>query len=203
MKRSEAFFSIIQIPLDWAAIILAALTAYSVRFSGFALTIRPATSVVPFEQYINAAMLIGLAWLFIFAAYGLYSIGRPRRLLDEVGRAIGACTFGIMLAVLIIFFNREFFASRFIVLAAWGLAIFFVIFGRVILRAARRLLLRFGVGVHRVVIVGSGKNADILTREFAVHPSLGFRVEKVFSDFFDETRDEILKMRAEDKVDEI
>ena len=203
MKRSEAFFSIIQIPIDYLAIIAAAFAAYFIRFAGLALTIRPAVSVVPFYDYAAAAVGIGAAWIFIFAAYGLYSIGRPRRFLDELGRIIGACTLGIMLAILVIFFRREFFASRFIILAAWGLAITFVFFFRMVLRMIRRLLLHAGIGTHRIAIIGTGKNADVLIREFAVRHALGFRVEETFDEFNEETEKELRRLRQADKIDEI
>ena len=203
MKRSEAFFSIIQIPLDYLAIIAAALAAYFVRFSGYALTIRPATAAVAFNTFVQVSLILAAAWILIFSAYGLYAIGRPRKLTDELGRIIGACTFGVMLAILAIFFRREFFASRFIVLAAWGFSVLFVFFARLFLRACRRLLLRSGVGIHRLVLVGAGKNAETLLREFAAHPALGFRVEKVFADFNADVKKEIFDLRIADKIDEI
>lgn len=203
MKRSEAIFSIIQIPIDYFVIIAAALAAYYIRFTGYAISLRPATTTVPFDQYIRVAGVLAGIWIFIFAVYGLYAIGRPRRFLDELGRIISACTVGIMFAIFIIFFYREFFASRFIILAAWGLAIVFIFFVRMVIRLIRKFLVKAGIGVHRLVILGEGKNAETLIREFAVHQSLGFRVEKVFSDFDEETKNEISRLKKADKIDEI
>ena len=203
MKRSEAIFSIIQIPIDYFVIIAAALAAYSIRFTGYVISIRPATTTVPFDQYMRVTTVLAGIWIFIFAVYGLYAIGRPRRFLDELGRIMSACTSGIMLAILIIFFYREFFASRFIILAAWGLAVLFVFLARMIIRLIRRFLVKAGIGVHRLVILGHGKNAETLIREFAIHQSLGFRVEKIFPDFDEETKDEIIRLKNDDKIDEI
>jgi exopolysaccharide biosynthesis polyprenyl glycosylphosphotransferase len=69
------------------------------------------------------------------------------------------------------------------VLAAWILAIIYVIFARILIRWFQRYLFKYGVGVHRVVLVGDSKTADNLMREFSKNKRLGFEVVKRLRDF--------------------
>lgn len=94
-----------------------------------------------------------------------------------------ACSTGISAVVIFIFLNRELFASRFIVLAAWVLAVLFVSFGRLVARSIQRKRLQQGKGVHHVVIVGSNAIAQQLADEFASRPGLGFVVLERFMNF--------------------
>jgi len=105
--------------------------------------------------------------------------------------------------IILIFFKRELFSSRFIILAAWVLAIIFVSFGRLAVRFIQRALFRRGVGVHRVVIIGEDKAADILVNEFSKNQNLGLKVIKRYKRFNDEVAKEIEEMHQSVGVDEI
>ncbi|NCQ16655.1 hypothetical protein GW814_03355, partial [Candidatus Falkowbacteria bacterium] len=176
MKRAELFFSFLLVPLDFLAIILAGISAYYLRFTTLATEIRPVIFSLPFGQYFNILSLIALAWLVIFVLAGLYNIKGSRRLTEEVYRVILACSTGLVLIVVLIFIFRELFSSRFIVLAGWLLAIVYISFARVIVRLIQRLLLSYGVGVHKLVLVGNSSTTDILIHEFSTRKDLGFAI---------------------------
>ena len=203
MKRSELFFSFLLVPLDFSMILLAGISAYYLRFTQIATEIRPVIFSLPFGEYFKILLLIALAWLIIFALAGLYRIKGPRRLTEEIYRVILACSTGLVLIVVAIFFFRELFSSRFIVLAGWLLAIIYISLGRVIIRLIQRVLLSYGWGVHKIVLVGSSNTSDILIHEFSTRKNLGFRVVKRLKNFNLEAEAELTEYLKTDRVDEI
>ena len=52
MKKSELFFSFLLVPLDFLMIVLAAISAYNIRFSQFTTDIRPIIFDLNFHYYI-------------------------------------------------------------------------------------------------------------------------------------------------------
>ncbi|MCG2697664.1 hypothetical protein L6307_01025, partial [Candidatus Parcubacteria bacterium] len=152
MKRSELFFSFLLVPLDFAMITLAGVSAYYIRYAQFFQELRPVIFNLQFGGYIKIVLLIAALWLIIFAFSGLYNIKGSRRLAQEIFRVILACSTGLMLIVILIFVRRELFDSRFIVLAGWILSIIYISFSRSLIRLIQRALFKYGIGVHQVVL---------------------------------------------------
>jgi exopolysaccharide biosynthesis polyprenyl glycosylphosphotransferase len=203
MKRSELFFSFLLLPLDYLAIVAAGITAYYLRYSDFFKNLRPVIFNLKFEQYLNIVLLLAVFWLIIFALAGLYTIQSPRKLVKEVYRVILACSTGLMLIVILIFVRRELFDSRFIVLAAWILAIIYVSAARVLIRGIQRILLKHGIGVKKVVIVGASKTSDMLVGNFSGNRGYGLEVVKRARDFELNTAQELEEFIKHNSVDEI
>ncbi|PIY78681.1 MAG: hypothetical protein COY82_01190, partial [Parcubacteria group bacterium CG_4_10_14_0_8_um_filter_35_7] len=214
-KKSELFFSAILVPLDFLMIVLAGLAAYFLRFQSLLVEIRPIIYEIPFKEYLGIVLILAGIWLVIFALSGLYAIG-SRRFIDEVSQIFLACSAGVMLIIIIIFLRRELFSSRFIILAgrelfssrfiilaAWILSIIFVLLGRLIIRAIQYYLLKKGVGVHRVVIIGQDKTARQIVSEFYKKPILGFRPVAQFRSFDEKTKKELVELIKNGRVDEI
>lgn len=203
MKKSELFFSFLLVPLDFAMIVLAGVSAYYIRFAEFTTDIRPVIFNLPFSYYLNIVFLIAFLWLIIFAFSGLYSIKSARKLVKELYKVILACSTGLMLIVILIFVRRELFDSRFIVLAGWILSIFYIIFARVFVRWIQRMLFYYGIGVHKIVLVGNSKTTDNLIKEFSNNKNSGYEVVKRIRDFSMETANELLEFLKLKKIDEI
>ncbi|MFH1233602.1 MAG: sugar transferase [Patescibacteria group bacterium] len=203
MKRSELYFSFLLLPLDFFMIILAAISAYYLRFTAIATEIRPIIFNLPFAEYLQIVLLISAFWIIIFALAGLYGIRNAKSLAKEIYYVILACSTGLVLIVILIFFSRELFSSRFIVLAGWLLAIIYISLARIIIRFIQRKLFKFGIGVHKVVIVGNSKITDILIHEFSSHSNSGYEVVKHFSDFSLESEQELAEFLKTKEVDEI
>ncbi|HPT08349.1 MAG TPA: hypothetical protein PLE28_01485, partial [bacterium] len=115
MKKTELFFSLILVPFDYILLVLAGISAYFIRFSNFTISIRPIIFNLPFPEYLRAVFFIAFFWIIIFAFSSLYRI-RKRHLSQEIYRVFLACSAGFVLVVALIFFKRELFDSRFIVL---------------------------------------------------------------------------------------
>ncbi|MBI4779032.1 sugar transferase [Candidatus Falkowbacteria bacterium] len=203
MKQSELFFSFLLVPLDFLMIILAGTSAYYLRFASLATEIRPVIFSLPFGGYFQIVLLIALAWLVIFAFTGLYNIKGSRRLTAEIYRVILACSTGLMLIVIMIFVFRELFSSRFIVLAGWLLAIIYISFARIVIRSVQRTLLKHGIGVHKIVLVGNSNTTDVLMHEFSSQKRSGYEIIKRLKNFSLEAGEDLAEFIKTNKVDEI
>ncbi len=184
-------------------IVLAGLSAYYLRYSDYFQKIRPVIFDLNFGTYFKMLCLVAFFWIIIFALSGLYNIKSARKYVKEIYRIVLGASTGFMLIVVIIFLRRELFDSRFIVLAGWLLAIIYISIARGLIRWLQRFLFRYGYGVHRVVIVGSGKTADAFVSEFSKDKSFGFEVVKRLRDFSIETSKEFEKFLEIKEVDEI
>ncbi|MDA1169208.1 MAG: sugar transferase [bacterium] len=178
MKRSELFFGALLVPIDFMALVFAAACAYFLRLSTVAQDVRPALFEVdlPFAEYMQTASVVSLVILFVFSLHGLYAMRVTRRALDEVTQIFSGISIGIMIIILFIFLRAELFQSRFIVITAYILAFLFVSFGRMLVRQLQHVLLRRGMGVHRVVLAGNGPFAIELDSIFSRRLELGYQV---------------------------
>ncbi len=203
MKKSELFFSVLLIPIDFLMIAAAGLSAYFLRFSELTTEIRPVIFNLPFLEYVQVLMIIALVWLVIFSFAGLYNLRDLGSLKTELKRVVLGCSLGLVAVVIFIFFYRELFSSRFIVLSGWIIAVFYVSIGRIAITWLRRFFYRYGVGIHKVVIVGAGQTADRLVKEFATRRSLGFSIVKRFDNFGLEEAKEFEEYLESKEADEI
>lgn len=203
MKKPDLFFSSILVPLDYIMIVLAAISAYQLRFSDTTRDIRPIIFELPFENYFYLVLVIAATWILVFTFSGLYSFRRPANVAKELARVILACSTGLALIAIFIFFRRELFDSRFIVIATWLFAIIYISLGRLFVRWLKRYLLRFGLGVRHLVLVGSSKTTEKLIAEFAAKPNLGYQVVRRLRDFSLDSVAELTELMKLKRVDEI
>lgn len=176
MKRSELAFNIALIPLDYCMLCAAALAAYFLRFGSFVSQIRAPQYELPLKEYIVLSLIVAVAWILIFALSGLYSIRGTRSITQELKSIFLACSTAVLVIILVIFFRRELFSSRFIVISAWILSILFVTFGRLfVLKMQRSFFLR-GIGVHKVIIIGEGRSAREIQKEIERNSLFGYKI---------------------------
>jgi len=117
----------------------------------------------------------------IFALAGLYEIRRANRLWEDFVRIVIATSAGLIGIIIYIFVQREFFDSRFLILAAWILAIFFVSWGRLVLRGIQSYLIsRYQLGSHNVLVVGGDGISEEIIQEIENHPATGYHLIKYF-----------------------
>lgn len=203
MKRSELTFSFLLLPLDFTMIVLAGVSAYYIRFAKIVTDIRPVVFDLPFKPYLETLLLVALLWLLIFAFAGLYNIRSARKIINEFYRVILACSTGFMAVVIIIFLRRELFDSRFIVLVAWVISIFYIIFARILVRTLQRYLYKFDIGIHRVVLIGASESLDILKKEFLLQKKSGYKIVKELSGFSHNDKNAMIDFIKNNDVDEI
>ena len=88
MKRSELTMTILQVPVDFLLLLLSGISAYALRFSEWAIALKPVAFAITLPQYINLIFPIALVWVVIFALAGLYSTDPNRKLLPDLQKLI-------------------------------------------------------------------------------------------------------------------
>ncbi len=175
-KYSELIFSVLLVPLDALMLVLAGVSAYHLRFSELIQGVRPVFYNLAPQTFLLFTMSIIPLWLLIFALAGLYSQRSTRRLFAELSRVFVACSLGILLLIVIFFFQREFFSSRFIVIALWFLAVSYTSVARGLVRSLQHALLRLGIGSLRTLVIGNDETTTTILATLRGAPRLGFNV---------------------------
>lgn len=177
MKKIEFIVSLLLVPVDALMLVGAGLFVYRLRFNNaWIVGLRPVLSTITPDAYLRGLFLVAVAGVIVFAAAGLYMISSARKLREEALRIAYSCAMLLLLVILTLFFLRQIFLSRFLLLGFLLFSTLFVLLGRVIVRMIQRFLLGKGIGAHNVVIVGAGETAAALLRDFSEHPEYGFRV---------------------------
>lgn len=177
MKKSELFFSALQVPVDFIMIVLAAISAFSIRNLPQILILKPKLYNFPFEDYLKIVLLTAPLFILIYALEGLYSIKVTKKFWKEAMKVFSANSIGLLIIIVAIFLKREWFSSRFIILAAWGIGTFYVIFARYWLQFFQKhLLISRGIGVHRVLLIGRNGKLDAIRRLIQKNKKLGYQV---------------------------
>jgi len=203
MKKIESFFAVFSVPLDFALLILAGLSAYYLRFSNWSISVRPVIFSLPFNSYLNSLFVIAAFWVAILFMVGLYNIRNINQLAQELRKIFFACSTGLALVAVLIFFKRELFDSRFIVLAGWFFAIIYLSLSHILLRRLQKHLYRYGLGVHKIILVGNSQTTENFIAEFSKNHKSGFEVIKRIRDFSLETAQELSEFVKEHEIDEI
>ncbi len=179
MKRSNIIFTVWLVPMDYLMLVLAGLAAYFIRISSLVSQWRPVLFDIelPFSSYFVLLLIVAAFWLVVFALSGLYEMGKSGGLVEEFFKITIASSAGLMAVIVYIFISGKLFNSRFIILAAWVLAIVFVFFGRLALRFIRRYLVgNRDYGIERVLVIGNDKVTRELVEEIKNFPGIGMRV---------------------------
>ena len=172
-KRSELFFSLIMVPLDFLALVAAFVAAYIIRVK---LTGRPVAHPIAAIDFLHILLVVLPVWILIFALAGLYNQSNRRGRLDEIGKVFVAVSGGVMFMILLDFFQREsLFPSKAVPIYAYGLGLIFVLTSRTLVRAVQRGLFKFGVGVRQVLLIGSGALAQRIAADLSNRRS-GFQL---------------------------
>lgn len=204
MKRSELFFSVIRVPVDYGMIVLAAITAFTIRDlpeTRMFFELGRIGRTFSFEEYFLLALFVAPFFLLIYAFEGLYDIRATRRFWQEAYKVFSATTIALIVLIIAVFLKREWFSSRFIILLAWSLSVVFVIAGRLLIHSIQRwLLVSRGTGVHRVLLIGRNGALDRLKRLFSEKPWLGYQLSASLGTV---SIREIKEIRRQYGVDEI
>ena len=203
MKKSELTFSFLLVPLDFLMITLAAVSAYQLRFAEFTAGIRPVIFNLPFEYYLKIVIFVAVFWLIIFALAGLYHVSVATRITSEMYRVILACSTGLVAVIIFMFFRRELFSSRFIILAAWGLAIIYVVCARIMMRWLQRRLYAQGIGVHKIIVIGNTPTTERVITLISSSHKLGYEIFRRFKVLDAPALKELRELAERKKIDEI
>ncbi|OGE84207.1 MAG: hypothetical protein A2846_02510 [Candidatus Doudnabacteria bacterium RIFCSPHIGHO2_01_FULL_49_9] len=198
MKKSELLFNVISVPVDFLMIFAAASLSYFLRYRVETL---PVLFDLTYFEYIQLALVAIPFLLLLFALNGLYTQKSTHGVWREAMRIAGSVSAGLMIVVVLFFFNRNLFPSRLIVLMVWAFAILFATFGRVILLIIQRELLSRGTGRHRLIII-QGDVPNPISREIEKNTVLGYEVVAAMK-YAPGIREQIIETHRAGRIDEL
>lgn len=160
---------------DVALINLAFAFAYLVRYRWQWLRPVPETFYEPYESYLGQQLVLNILLIFTFYQIQVWMRRRGEFWIDEVSRVGYATAAGIALLIVITFFLQPTPFSRLL----WFWALVFIVLFISVARLLRRLILpmlyRRGIGVDRVLVIGSGEVGRGVIRTLLARPDLGFQ----------------------------
>ena len=178
MKKSDLFFNVIRLPVDFGMLLLAGLTAYIFRtqlLSGY----RPVLFQfnLPLTQFLYLVVFVSFVFLGAYAAVGLYGMRAKIGRWEEFVKIIIGSSAGIMLVIIFIFLRQELFNSRFLVLGGWIFAILLVTIGRQLVRLLQKIFVgKYDFGIHRVLLIGADEVAQTIKARISENPHHGYRI---------------------------
>jgi exopolysaccharide biosynthesis polyprenyl glycosylphosphotransferase len=205
MKKSELVFNVVLLPLDFLAILSAALTAYLLRFKIHGtLQFFTAGLTLHLREYVLISLIVAIVFILFMAGNGLYVLKNTRRIYGELFKVFVSISSASLALIIFLFFSKEFDTSRFIVVAVWVLSILFVSVVRVIVRIIQRLLFRKGKYVRKVVLIGDNHATHQLHDTYEKNPYMGYRVvADIPQDSIEHTIQHLKQLKNSHNIDEV
>lgn len=152
-KRSELFFELILVPIDYLMILCGFALAYIVRHE----QAKPLAYAIAGRSYLQVLIPLIVLWIIIYALTGLYDLKAGRSRIVEVTRIAMASAMATMVLVILDYFMPDLiFPSKAIVIYGFVFAVALVILGRLLVYKIQQYLFQYNIGTHNVVIVGNG-----------------------------------------------
>ena len=180
MKKSELYFNVLRLPVDFLMLITAGVSTYFLR-TEILSAFRPVLFEfrLPFARYFYLVLFVSLIFTASYAVSGLYSLKIRRGLLDELLKIIVASSAGVMIIIIYVFLRQELFDSRFLVLGGWFFAIIFVFIGRILVFLTQKFYVsKRNFGIHNVIVIGNDELANAIIGKINGDPSYGYRLLK-------------------------
>lgn len=177
MKKNDFVLNSLLLPLDFALLLAAAVSAYFVRVNPMVAYIRPVLFDISISYFMTVAALLSFLMVVFFALSGLYAMRSRMGILSEFMRISIAVSASFMVVIIFMFFNRAWFDSRFILLGAWMLAILFVFSGRILARFINDFFLsKLGIGIEHVMLIGGEEDVEKIEKQLERQNGDGFKI---------------------------
>lgn len=151
------------------------LLNFSLLFSWwlrFGSGLIPLKELQPLGPYLYPGLFMSTLWLFILSHFGLYRIGGNLTLLDEGFKLLKAVFVASLATMALTFPYRGFSYSRLVFLCTIFFSLIFLFLFRLILRWIKGKLLQSGIGVNKLLILGTGTVAQRLADVVSSSPCL-------------------------------
>ena len=203
MKRSEILFSVVQVPVDYVMIVLAAVYVFLLRdvLPEISDLLNPKVYSMTFKPFLMIAFMVAPLFIVVYAIEGLYTIRSSRSFWKEAFMVFRATSLGIVTIIIAVFLERDWFSSRFIILAGWFASAAYVSIARIALRKIQRYyLVTKGIGVYRVLLIGGNGRVRRFAKMFTKHPEFGYRAVDIMESGSLHRIDIIRKERGIDEI---
>ncbi len=175
MKKATFIINIALVPIDFLLVLLAAISAYYLRFSDFVANAWPVSYTMPIGLYMVIVWRVAVVGIIIFAASGFYTM-QNKKISKEFTKIIAGVSTLVIFLIMAIFLQRELFSSRFIIILGWALAIIYLFVARLIIFLIRNYFFKKGRGLSGVIILGDSQSRQVLVSTYQQYPNLGFKI---------------------------
>jgi FlaA1/EpsC-like NDP-sugar epimerase len=176
-NNSSTIYSFLLLVGDFFALLAAFVVAYIFRVS---IDSRPIANQISAVDYLQIFTLLIPIVLVIFAVLNLYSRPVYTSRVREFGRLIIGSFVGILTLIGYDFVSvSPIFPSKLVALYAFVLGFSLLIIERSILRLIRTILFGYGIGINKILIVGSGKSTNELINKISDTKHTGQKVVAV------------------------
>lgn len=152
-NNSSLLYSFILLVGDFVALVAAFTLAYIIRVK---LDTRPLPAQVPAHTYLAIFLVLLVFWLLIFGFLNMYKSEVYENRFSEAARIVIGSFIGTLFLISSEYvLNRTIFPARLVPVYGLAISILLVLLSRTVLRAGRRILFSRGVGVNKVLLVGS------------------------------------------------
>lgn len=172
--KSIRSYTLALIVFDMLAILAAFSLAYVLRVQ---FDSRPLVNQIGAYDFFVTFLQLSPLWLLTLWSLGLYSPAVYLKRLTEMGKLLMASFIGVLLLIGYQFVTSEpLFPARLVVAYAGVATFVFLVIGREFLRIARSIAYRFGRGVQRVMIIGSGDITSDIIEELGNTGKSGYKI---------------------------
>jgi len=175
VKRAEIFFNALRLPTDFVATASAFFVARAIRLNPTFLANfqSPANTNLDFGDFTKLVALASGGLILIFAVNGMYRM-RSRNLGRDFRQIIFLVAAWLLILTAYFFFRREFFFSRLALAYVGILSVLFILAGRILVRFFQRIFWQAGIGVTKILVIGTNPNSLVLGNFLAGNPRFRF-----------------------------
>ena len=137
--------------------------------------------IVPLDFYRQITFFLAPIWLIILALFGLYHFKHLFAGMREYALVFNACTFGMMLLILYIFFVEENIARGWVLLS-WLFVSFTVLLGRFGFRRLVQYMRSQGRFLTAVLVVGANEEGRAIVEQLKTNPKAGIWLAGILDD---------------------
>lgn len=174
MKNNASFvYGLFLILGDFLALLIAFVAAYILRVK---IDERPLIEFVSAREYFAVFVVLLIFWVGIFALLGLYNASIYEKRFKEFGRLLVGSFVGLLFVLGVAYFNDEaIFPARLVPVYGFTFAFALLIIFRNLARFIRSRLLRYGIGVNNLLLVGDSPIVEELVELFK-ETSSGYQI---------------------------
>ncbi len=158
MRTFEAKIRFVMVLLDYLVVLGAFVLAYWLRLGTFERT------DFIFGDYLQVAGLASLVWVVVLLGFRVYALGRKLICGFTVSRIFLANIVGVAFFVLLFYFWKYQFYSRWLVVYTFALASVWILLVHFLVGIIRGILVRKGIGLTKVLVVGTNRPAEKIIR---------------------------------------
>jgi len=167
---------------------------------------------LPWNSYSSVQAILTGVLLVVFKLKGLYDPHHRRRWADEVSVIASATLIGIAVMVVGVFYARSFGYSRLVFIYSGLIIVVLLALSRSVEFSVRNARRRGGIGLTRILVVGTGTLGRAIVQNVVALPDLGYQVVGLVDDDSDQDlgrfvwlgrTGQIPSLVAEHRVDEV